>query len=452
MTGLSGRREYARAGFWQLLAVTVLALGVIRLGQRWAPGGRRAPLAVLAVLTLGVVATALGRMWLYQQAYGFTVLRLLVVVCEVWLGIGFVLVLVAVLRRRRTAGLVVTGAVLLLGLALADPERMVAELERRTPRRDRVDRRGVPLDALGRRRPGARRAARAAALVRARRPHPRRGRGLAQPQRRPRRGRRDPAALLPRRAVVTGPAPERLRGRPRSRRDRRAAVAPAARRTEALRRGDAAVVAAGSVEPQLRRRPDRVRLVLEHHAQRRADGVVVEGVEPEGEQRAAPVDRLRHRRRLAQLQGAQHPDGAHERVDERLGQLRDAGGDDAALQVGVGEVEVQEQAAALERLGQLARGVGGEQRERRRVALMVPSSGTVTWKSDSTSSSRPSTSTSALSISSISSTVGSSRRIAVSSGRGSRNSSENTSSRVASHDSRPWPEVIRSSCLAWFHS
>jgi hypothetical protein len=127
-TGLT-YAEHARAGFWQLLAVTVLALGVIRLGQRWAPGGRRAPLAVLAVLALGVVATALGRMWLYQQAYGFTVLRLLVVVCEVWLGIGFLLVLVAVLRRRPTGGLVVTGAVLLLGLALADPERIVAELD-----------------------------------------------------------------------------------------------------------------------------------------------------------------------------------------------------------------------------------------------------------------------------------------------------------------------------------
>ena len=88
----------------------------------------------------------------------------------------------------------------------------------------------------------------------------------------------------------------------------------------------------------------------------------------------------------------------------------------------------------------------------RRAAVIVPISGTVTWKSQSTSSSRPSTSTSALSISSMSSTVGSVRRIAVSSGRGSRNSSLNTSSRVSSQDSRPWPAVIRSSCLAWFHS
>jgi hypothetical protein len=120
--------EYARSGFWQLLVVTVLALGVILLGQRLAPDGRYAPLAVLAGLTLVIVATALGRMWLYQQAYGFTVLRLLVLVVELWLGAGFVLVLVGVVRGvPAVRGTAVTGAVVLLALALADPERIVAE-------------------------------------------------------------------------------------------------------------------------------------------------------------------------------------------------------------------------------------------------------------------------------------------------------------------------------------
>jgi hypothetical protein len=113
---------------------------------------------------------------------------------------------------------------------------------------------------------------------------------------------------------------------------------------------------------------------------------------------------------------------------------------------------VQEQAAPLERLGQLSVELEVSSTNGRRRATMVPISGTVTWKSDNTSNSRPSTSTSALSISSTSSTVGDSRRIAVSSGRGSRNSSENTSSRVSFQDSRPWPAVIRSSYLAWFHS
>jgi hypothetical protein len=65
-----------------------------------------------------------------------------------------------------------------------------------------------------------------------------------------------------------------------------------------------------------------------------------------------------------------------------------------------------------------------------RSAVIVPSSGTVTAKSDSTSSSKPSISISALSVSSISSTVGSVRRMAVNSGRCSRNSSLNTSSLV----------------------
>ncbi|MCX6463108.1 MAG: DUF4173 domain-containing protein [Pseudonocardiales bacterium] len=126
-TGLT-YAEYARTGFWQLIAVTVLALGVILVGQRLAPDGRRAPLAVLAVLTLGIVATAIGRMWLYEQAYGSTVLRLVVLVCELWLGAGFVLVLVGVVRGARPVrGMVVTGAVMLLALALADPERIVAE-------------------------------------------------------------------------------------------------------------------------------------------------------------------------------------------------------------------------------------------------------------------------------------------------------------------------------------
>ncbi|MDN5930594.1 MAG: DUF4173 domain-containing protein, partial [Pseudonocardia sp.] len=130
-TGLT-YAEYARSGFWQLLAVTVLALGVIVLGARWAPprAGRRGLLSALAGLTLVIVASALSRMWLYQEAYGFTVLRLLVLVCELWLGLGFVLVLGTVLTRRPRRPLramVVTGAAALLVLAVFDPERFVAE-------------------------------------------------------------------------------------------------------------------------------------------------------------------------------------------------------------------------------------------------------------------------------------------------------------------------------------
>jgi hypothetical protein len=134
-TGLT-YAQYARGGFWQLLAVTVLALGVVLLTSRYAPAPtpadrawKRCLLAALTALTLVIVASALSRMWLYQEAYGFTVLRLVVLTGEMWLGVCFLLVLVAVIRLR--AGPVLremaaAAVVALLALAALDPERFVA--------------------------------------------------------------------------------------------------------------------------------------------------------------------------------------------------------------------------------------------------------------------------------------------------------------------------------------
>lgn len=128
--------EYARGGFWQLLAVTVLALGVVLLASRYAPtptrsdrAWKRGLLASLAALTLVIVASALGRMWLYQEAYGFTTLRLVVLTCELWLGGCFLLVLVAVLRLRArplVREMAAAGVVALLALAVLDPDEFVA--------------------------------------------------------------------------------------------------------------------------------------------------------------------------------------------------------------------------------------------------------------------------------------------------------------------------------------
>ena len=63
--------EYARQGFWQLLAVTVLTLLVMAVAARLAaPGDRRRTgsgcgccSGLLALLTLVIVASALSRMW-----------------------------------------------------------------------------------------------------------------------------------------------------------------------------------------------------------------------------------------------------------------------------------------------------------------------------------------------------------------------------------------------------
>ncbi|MEV0708365.1 DUF4153 domain-containing protein [Nocardia aurea] len=129
--------EYARTGFWQLSIVSVLTLAVIMVVLHLAGRDNATDRAWLRILTgavstlsLVIVASALARMWTYQQAYGFTVLRLLVEVFELWLGLIFVLVLVALPRLdlawlpRAALG---TAFATLLALAVIDPERLIAD-------------------------------------------------------------------------------------------------------------------------------------------------------------------------------------------------------------------------------------------------------------------------------------------------------------------------------------
>lgn len=135
-TGLT-YAEYVHQGFGQLTAATVLTLATVALAVRKAPraGSRdrlrlRGALGGLGALTLVVVASALHRMDLYQQAYGFTVLRVLVDAFELWLGLLVVLVLVAGVRLSGwwlpRAALVSAAAFVLVG-GLANPEAWVAQ-------------------------------------------------------------------------------------------------------------------------------------------------------------------------------------------------------------------------------------------------------------------------------------------------------------------------------------
>ncbi|MEQ0560923.1 DUF4173 domain-containing protein [Amycolatopsis sp. NEAU-NG30] len=129
--------EYARGGFWQLCAVTVLTLAIVAAALRWAPDATKADrlrqrvlLGALSVLSLVLAGSALSRMWTYQQAYGFTVLRLLVETCELWFGAVFVLVLASLVRLRPSwlpRAAIGTAAAALLVLAILDPERLIAE-------------------------------------------------------------------------------------------------------------------------------------------------------------------------------------------------------------------------------------------------------------------------------------------------------------------------------------
>lgn len=141
---------YVHQGFAQLTVATVLTLGVVALAVRKAPKAEardrallRTVLGVLCLLTLVVVASALYRMHVYEEAYGFTRLRLLVSFFEGWLGLVVVLVMVAGVRLAGAwvpRAVLLTGAAALLGLAALNPDAYIAERNlERYERTDRVD-------------------------------------------------------------------------------------------------------------------------------------------------------------------------------------------------------------------------------------------------------------------------------------------------------------------------
>jgi signal transduction histidine kinase len=135
-TGLT-YAEYVHQGFGQLTVATALTLLVVWAAARKAPRTAAADLAwlrgslgLLCVLTLVVVASALYRMHVYQEAYGFTRLRLLVDVFEGWLGLLVLGVIAAGLTLRAAwlpRAALLSGAGLLLLLAAVNPDAWIAQ-------------------------------------------------------------------------------------------------------------------------------------------------------------------------------------------------------------------------------------------------------------------------------------------------------------------------------------
>ncbi|GID29057.1 hypothetical protein Abr02nite_40400 [Paractinoplanes brasiliensis] len=140
LRGDLGVQEYAdeaRSGFWQLSWVVGLTLIVLAAAARWAPRAQatdrlliRVILGALTVLTLVIAATAIHRIVLYTAEYGLTRLRVLVFCCELWFVFVLLLVLIAG-RRIRAPWLprvaVAAGVAALIGLAVANPDGMIAE-------------------------------------------------------------------------------------------------------------------------------------------------------------------------------------------------------------------------------------------------------------------------------------------------------------------------------------
>src|SRR5215472_16368664 len=132
--------DYARSGFFQLLWAGGITLVLLILFSRITGLAKREHklafliLSMTAIaLTLAIVVVAFRRLSLYEQAYGFTMLRLYSHIFAVWMAIVFVFLaaeMLGVWRRRRwfVGAIASSAAAVLLALNFVNPEAVVVAL------------------------------------------------------------------------------------------------------------------------------------------------------------------------------------------------------------------------------------------------------------------------------------------------------------------------------------
>jgi uncharacterized membrane protein len=144
--------DYARRGFFELVAVTALTLPMLLAADSLLDRHdaselrqfRRLTAAVLVLLAL-VLASAYNRMLLYRSYYGLTEDRFYTLAFMTWLGVLLAWFAATVLRGRRSRfvpGALLTGLAALLLLNLVNPDAVVARVNLNRAVR------GAPLDKV----------------------------------------------------------------------------------------------------------------------------------------------------------------------------------------------------------------------------------------------------------------------------------------------------------------
>ena len=125
--------DYARRGFFELIAVAILSAGVILVLDRAVARrtrSQRVGAAVLAGLTGIVLVSALVRLGLYQSAYGWTELRFYALAAICWLALGVVATIAAAAVDRISAMprfMIGTGIGIALVCNVIGPQALVTE-------------------------------------------------------------------------------------------------------------------------------------------------------------------------------------------------------------------------------------------------------------------------------------------------------------------------------------
>lgn len=125
--------EYARRGFFELVAVSVLALPVLLFADWLLPStsGNRwfhAQSVVMILLLLVIMGSAMWRMRLYQAEYGLTELRLYSSAFMAWLALVFGWFMLTVSRGRRpvfVAGAGALAVMVILALHALNPDALI---------------------------------------------------------------------------------------------------------------------------------------------------------------------------------------------------------------------------------------------------------------------------------------------------------------------------------------
>ena len=127
--------QYARKGFFEMMGVCVINLGLLLLSLLGAkkkngkePGAIRVLSLFLSIFSLVLIATAMSKMVLYIQSFGMTYLRIVTSVFMIFLCVVFLTMSLWIfLRRLPYMRVIVIAAVLLaLPLGFGDPARVVA--------------------------------------------------------------------------------------------------------------------------------------------------------------------------------------------------------------------------------------------------------------------------------------------------------------------------------------
>jgi hypothetical protein len=128
--------EYARHGFFELVTVTALALPLLLIAHWLLRAETRAHerlfkalAGIMVVLLFVVVASALQRMYLYQQEFGLTVLRLYTTIFMVWISVVLLWFVLTVLRARRDRfafGALLAGFVAIFAINVMNPDALIA--------------------------------------------------------------------------------------------------------------------------------------------------------------------------------------------------------------------------------------------------------------------------------------------------------------------------------------